>query len=485
MGQNCTFSVFLVVILLGFVALSSLESVFAQNPISHNAQQHKEEGKIYVLTKNELLILDGDKLVPLKKLDMTYSKMAWDNGHLYLAKMCDWTVLPFCNSEEAQKSDGCKSQQCRERVTNIANKVVVMDANFNEINSYKYNPIKATEYIMDFDVKDGTAYLLIGNELVLLDANTLTKIAALQFIESEKPSSSNHDIIVGGNYAYILDDVVYPLFLHVVDISDKHNLIEHTIRFSGVNYALPTQDLTHDKWYVEEVYGGMGGYGAMLDVIPATPQALTSETEGSSVLNRPFEQYSLFSCGYDLNTGIHIGDCGQSHALSSIKVNGSMVYGLRLQPTSKNEPYKEVYELAFSIFSLNPISRVAPQTSLPVPAPRINAFQQAVYAQIESGEVVGSKEFTEQFLGLRPTPAICTYSSNCGDFTEAPQSAGLLAIIDLNDTGSYSSNIVLVDNKAYVGGDKGVHVIDVSDPTNPVVSQFIETKSPVRYLLSR
>lgn len=62
-----------------------------------------------------------------------------------------------------------------------------------------------------------------------------------------------------------------------------------------------------------------------------------------------------------------------------------------------------------------------------------------------------------------------------------------LALIGLNDTSSIkdrhiATNIVLLDGKVYVGGDKGIHVIDVSDLDNPFVSDVIETGAPVRFI---
>lgn len=62
-----------------------------------------------------------------------------------------------------------------------------------------------------------------------------------------------------------------------------------------------------------------------------------------------------------------------------------------------------------------------------------------------------------------------------------------LALIGLNDTSDTEScrittNIVLVDGKVYVGANKGLYIINVSDMNNPFVSDIIEVEAPVRYI---
>jgi hypothetical protein len=62
-----------------------------------------------------------------------------------------------------------------------------------------------------------------------------------------------------------------------------------------------------------------------------------------------------------------------------------------------------------------------------------------------------------------------------------------LSLIGLNDTSDAESyrvttNIVLVGNKVYVGGDDGLYIIDVSDLGNPFVSDIIEVEAPVRFI---
>ena len=49
-----------------------------------------------------------------------------------------------------------------------------------------------------------------------------------------------------------------------------------------------------------------------------------------------------------------------------------------------------------------------------------------------------------------------------------------MALIGLNETSSVENSrvaptIILLDKAVYVGGDKGIYVIDVSDPENPFV----------------
>lgn len=62
-----------------------------------------------------------------------------------------------------------------------------------------------------------------------------------------------------------------------------------------------------------------------------------------------------------------------------------------------------------------------------------------------------------------------------------------LSLVDLEDTLSRDdnrvlSNILLKDGKLYLGGTKGVYVIDLSDPAGPSVKEIIETEGQVKYL---
>jgi hypothetical protein len=61
-----------------------------------------------------------------------------------------------------------------------------------------------------------------------------------------------------------------------------------------------------------------------------------------------------------------------------------------------------------------------------------------------------------------------------------------LALLALNETASeeyypVATNIILLDNKLYVGGGKGIYIIDVSQPESPVVRDTIRTESPIRF----
>jgi hypothetical protein len=60
-----------------------------------------------------------------------------------------------------------------------------------------------------------------------------------------------------------------------------------------------------------------------------------------------------------------------------------------------------------------------------------------------------------------------------------------LALIGLNDTSSedrpIATNIILLDKTLYVGGEKGIYVLDVSDPESPFARDIIETETTVRF----
>lgn len=337
------------------------------NPIPLTASLSKDvqvSNRLYVLTENELLRLDENRLTSVKKLDSSFSKISWDGTHFYLAS----------------KIGGGEG---------MAKKLLILDAKFNEVDSFNIRKI------YDFDVRDGIAYLLVNEGLMLLDTNKKMPDAILQVEGFVKPA---HDIIIRDNYAYLLDNIVMPLYIHIIDISDPRNPIKHTKEFEGVNSHLAAQDVVEGKWYVLEVMTVMNGHFEFVNVYDSKPRDLESLPEHYELLS--YEWPDDFESVKD------------QMRISSIKTDGNILYclGYGQLPGSF-----EFSGLRFAIFSLT-----------------------------EDGEE--------------------------------------LASLDLEDSGK-ASNIVLMGKKLYLGGERGVHVIDVSDPYNPVVSDVLETESPVRSLI--
>ncbi len=389
---------------------------------------------LYVLTADELLRLDGKSLTPVKKLNGTFSKVTWDRGHFYLGNQ---------------------------------NNLLILDAEFKEVGSYKV----AGHVITDFDVHNGVAYLLMSNALLLVDINEKKPIKHLYL----EPYNIADSIIVRGNYAYIIDDVAMPAFMYIIDIHEPRNPVKNTMPYGTVGGSLQTQDVNNGKWYILESYEAMGIRGGLvsgqvLDVFGSRPQALKVDAMPMSM---PTKQYYLVTEETDSEGNI-ISKEGGNLIISSIKVEGSLVYSLGHNGCERCPDI-------FSIFSLNPekvpFTAQNQYESSAKAAPRVNTFQKAVYDQINSGQVVGSKEFTDQFLGLIPSLQIPVPP------VPNPQNKQL-AVLELNDSG-HPSNICSSGKTVYVGGEKGVYVIDVSSPRSPVITQVIKTDSPVRYLLSR
>ena len=233
------------------------------------------EGEIYLLTRNELMLLDGHKLVPVKNLDGTFSKIFWNDNKFYL-------------SEDSKEGD-------------VETNFLVLDAKFNELYSHTI-----PGRIYDFVVRDSTAYLLVDNKLMLLEINTNNPIAS---VDLRKPGKS---IVANGNYAYIIDDI--PMYIHIIDISNPHNPLKYTGKLSGVDAYLDTQDFVKNKWYILDSWytNTEADYSQYLNVLGTKPQDLATKPALYELTN--YKDFNVPATGK-----LYISD---------IKVEGDLLYAL-------------------------------------------------------------------------------------------------------------------------------------------------------------
>jgi len=337
----------------GWIKIAITEET--SNTIVHNNLQ-----QLYVLTENELLRSDGDKLVSVKKLDKKFYKIVEDNNYLYLG---------IKNSEDE-------------------NNIIILDSNFEQTNSYNFDKF------FDFDVNDDI-YLLDNDGL-----NTQHRLGTIEYpnVEFEK---AGHDIIVNDRYAYILDNIVTPVYLHIIDISNPFEPVKFTQEYVGINTSLVTQEIDGERWYVLLSSNSQSGHSEFLNVYGSKPDKF-SENASYELLGFDFDQ---------VNPSI-----GEWY-ISDFEVYDNLIYAV-------GNEWGDERTIKFSIFSL-PIDEFEPTTS---------------------------------------------------------DIATQLSIIELDDT-EPSSNIVINGNSAFVGGQKGLYVIDISNPSDPTIKNVIKTQSPVRYLL--
>jgi len=138
--------------------------------------------------------------------------------------------------------------------------ITVYDENLNQIASYSLD-------IFDFQVDNNYLYGLGEKKLEIFDFQNPTnpqKISSLSF------GKTSHDIIFKDDKLYILDNIMMPLYLHLVDVKNPKEPKLFTYQTWGINAHLDTQDVT-DKWFIVESYAHMGGGGRNLLVFTITP----------------------------------------------------------------------------------------------------------------------------------------------------------------------------------------------------------------------
>ena len=303
-----------------------------------------EQGKVHIITNNELSILENNQLVTVWEGNgMISPKVFWNDNKFY--------IVYDKPAGEVFLTD-----------------IVVLDSTYNVIN---YHTI--TKHVLDFTVQDSIAYILTDKKLRILDLADNNELSTVEF------EKSGHDIMVTENYAYVIDDIVTPLYVHIIDISNIHKPIKYTREFDGMNSHLQIQDIANNNWYVLVSSFTMSGHSEWLEAFDVRPENLKNEHASYQLVYENATSYSRFF-------------------ITDIKIQENFLYATG---------YSELYHgIKFAIFSLG--------------------------------------EDTKQ-----------------------------LSMIELDDNDKPIS-FVLSDKKAYVAGEKTIYVINVDDPSNPIVDRKIE-----------
>jgi len=115
---------------------------------------------------------------------------------------------------------------------------------------------------------DGSYLYVLGDKALhvieFADPSDPALVSSLSF------NKTGHDVIFQDNKLYILDNIMYPIYLYMVDVTDpqRPELFEHEMW--GINVHLSAQEVT-DKWFVVEGYTRMSDRGAILRVFETTP----------------------------------------------------------------------------------------------------------------------------------------------------------------------------------------------------------------------
>lgn len=133
-------------------------------------------------------------------------------------------------------------------------------------------------FILDFDVR-GSYFYTLGNKTVEIfdftDPGEPRKISSINLLKDA------HDIIFHQNKLYILDNVVVPLYLHIVEVEEPADPKISTFETWGINARLVTQALGKN-WFVVMLYAHRGGGGA--DLLVFTTEAPIQEVGRTSCI---------------------------------------------------------------------------------------------------------------------------------------------------------------------------------------------------------
>lgn len=249
-----------------------------------------EQGKVHIITNNGLSILENNQLVTVwEKNEMISPKVFWNDNKFY--------IVYDKPAGEVFLTD-----------------IIVLDSTYNVIN---YHTI--TKHVLDFTVQDSIAYILIDKKLLILDLVDNNELSTIEF------EKSGHDIMVTENYAYVIDDIVTPLYVHIIDISNIHKPIKYTKEFNGMNAHLQTQDIVNNNWHILVSSFTMSGHSEWLEVFDVRPENLENE-------------YTSYQLVYENATS------SSRFFITDIKIQENLLYTIG---------YSELYHgIKFAIFSL-------------------------------------------------------------------------------------------------------------------------------------
>jgi len=142
--------------------------------------------------------------------------------------------------------------------------LLVFDRTFAQSTSRKFGKMGAiaTDGQNVFVGADGS-FIALSRDLQELDR------VRLEFEGPVHPDKNAHDILIYGDTAYLLDNIMGPLYLFRADIKDPTNLqIQESIVFQGINAHLERQWLNPElnQWCVVQSFAHRGGSGKIVHI---------------------------------------------------------------------------------------------------------------------------------------------------------------------------------------------------------------------------
>jgi hypothetical protein len=146
----------------------------------------------------------------------------------------------------------------------ISCKIEVLSLNFKNISKLRFKSIGS------ICSDEENIYVGADSSFICFDCN-LNELSRIKLDFNYMPEKNIDEIMVYNNIAYLIDDLIGPLFVFRADVSDKHDIRlidDHS--FEGVNSNLSFQLINPklNQWIIKENYGVMGGSGEVLHIFP-------------------------------------------------------------------------------------------------------------------------------------------------------------------------------------------------------------------------
>ena len=127
--------------------------------------------------------------------------------------------------------------------------------------------------ILDFETRDGLLFLLVTSKesppvtaFHIVDMNVDDPGVVAEVIGQVATIKQGHGVAIEGRYAYILDNIMAPFYVGIVDISKPHDPAAQWLQLTGVNTKLVDQDIG-TRWYILENASTLSGINSILLIL--------------------------------------------------------------------------------------------------------------------------------------------------------------------------------------------------------------------------
>ncbi len=143
------------------------------------------------------------------------------------------------------------------------NEVIRLNEKFEKVDSRKLKKIDSIA------TDDRNVFLSANGFFIALDPelNVLSKVS----LKCHDSNKNAHDILLYKKTAYLLDNIIYPIFVFKVDISNPASMsISGQVEFEGINPHLDMQWINPAKghWNIVESFDVHGGSGQIAHIFP-------------------------------------------------------------------------------------------------------------------------------------------------------------------------------------------------------------------------